>query len=943
MADKELTIRVNVDSSGAVQGFDELERKTDEVAQSADDAGGSFENFSGRVQSVAKVAAGAIAGVTAAIVGIGYAAKQGSGIDDVASAFNRLSSQAGAASDALLNDLNQAFGETISKTQLMESANRGLIAGLKPEVFVEVADAARAYADSVGGDAKKTFDEFVEGLAKGNDRFLKQRGIIVDVDAALDDYASSIGTTKDNLTEFERASVTQQVSLDALRSSLETLGGKVENDVGDAIDKLIAKFQNAKDELFSSIGTSEDLKEALEELGRTIGQIDVGELARQISELSAQFLTLATQIIPPAVKGLENFGRGLLVLGNLWDTGFSVDHAVVLTSIQEVLEKNERTIKKATEAQKKAIEADSARTKAAQLVNSTIESAVKLSGELTEGTKLSNREFARLREEFTKLPPSITGTVEEQSRFNQALATGRAAIGDYIRTQEENRKASERAREEHQKHLSELKKLNSVEGYVGLKKSIDELLQTNADGVISFELMSQELDKVRLRGLEAGIQIEQLDRIFGASLNDIRQKIEKTSKSGPSLFESLLGLDMGGETDPANITRELGATIRDIFSGISDVFKDGKITGEDQGSILGTVGTSIGAAIGGITGGPGGAVQGAQIGAQVASLVNTVVDLVGSLFSSDNAGTKFRKAIDGFFADAFDANRLSVVVDGQLQQIKDLDFGGTEFGDGSKGFFNVFDGMSQSAQIAFVGIARGFAELTGQGQEFASSLAAAFTNNVGGSLNNLQLLVQASGKSFEELRGQIVEAFLDGKLSFIEAQDALVGIQRVAEKGIPDALGDVVGAVKNLQNATVNGGRASVDALQDIAAEALELGLNTLPEVQRYLESTGEFSSDSIRKVFNALDTYGISTVEGLRDATAEQLIPVLANLEATEFPFAKAIDDAEKLIEKVESIPNRIEKRINFKITTETDSNTQKLADQGAFNSAGLKDPGFG
>lgn len=390
----------------------------------------------------------------------------------------------------------------------------------------------------------------------------------------------------------------------------------------------------------------------------------------------------------------------------------------------------------------------------------------------------------------------------------------------------------------------------------------------------------------------------------------------KAAKSSPIEVPVVLGakrIGAGGAGDPVAESFDLGQEMGKALSSGLNSFLEGDIKG-GFASLAGSLGASGGAAIGGSIGGP----IGAQIGSQLGQVLGEkLVDGIASFFGKDSAGTTFRKNVDKFFADAFDANRLLVIIDGQLQAIKDLDLGGSEFGNAGAGFFDALKNLSPEAQSAFNGVALGFAGLQEDGIEFATNLAAALTNNVGGSLNNLQLLVQASGKSFEELRGTVVEAFLDGQLSALEAQTALQGIQNLAEDGIPGALGAAGEAFDNLVASSAKGGRASTDALRDIGAEAKELGLKTIPQLISYLVNTAGKSSESVQQVMAALATYGIDSIDEISKATDEQLIPVLANLQANGFNFAAATDSVNDLTTQLEKLPSSKDVQINIKVNT--------------------------
>ena len=197
-------------------------------------------------------------------------------------------------------------------------------------------------------------------------------------------------------------------------------------------------------------------------------------------------------------------------------------------------------------------------------------------------------------------------------------------------------------------------------------------------------------------------------------------------------------------------------------------------------------------------------------------------------------------------------------------------------------------------------------------------------DNLGGSLNNLQLLVEASGKSFEDLKNATVEAFLDGKLSALEAQTALNGIAQVAQKGIPDGIGQVSTAFDNLKAAGTKGGRALVDALQDIGFEAKELGQKDLSQVITTLQATGKYSAAEIQQVFDALKASGITSVDQLTKATVDQLLPVLSQLEATKFPFAEQVKDVRAYIDAVDSIPTSKTVELNFKVNYPSEADRQ-------------------
>jgi hypothetical protein len=446
------------------------------------------------------------------------------------------------------------------------------------------------------------------------------------------------------------------------------------------------------------------------------------------------------------------------------------------------------------------------------------------------------------------------------------------------------------------------------------------------------------LKDIEAEGISLGLtnaQIkESFDKAFGPgtiveigkvkdTVSDLDNAIKDIGQSiGNSIGQAITALSSGGD---------LGATFESLFSSVGSSIGGnlGKALSEELASTLAsslgeTLGSAVGSAIPGV---------GAALGQLGGKLLEKGLE---SLFGGkSNAGEKARKSADKFFADAFDANRLGIIINGQLAIVKDLVFkGGTLFGgsssfDGSATFSHFFDTLEPAARQAFAGVGAGFEELLGVSGDISGQIGAVLANNIGGSLNNLQLLVESSGMSFEQLHDGVVAAFMDGKLSALEATSALQGLAQVAQKGIPDGIGKTVEAFEHLEAASKKGGRVSVDALQDIGYEAKELGIKDFPALIKNLEASGKFTSNEIALVFDALKSHGIDSVEKLTSATTEQLIPVLGQLETTKFPFKEAAADMRELITQVNELPAVIEKKVIFNVQVNADSAGKAVLDQ--------------
>lgn len=820
MADNDVNIRFRVDETGAVKGFEDLDKALENAKDEAEKASDGFSNVQASIvtlNSALDLASRGFAIAATSLGAIAEAARQGSTIDDITNSFERLSAQAGVTAETLLNDLNKATEETVANTELMRIANEGLLAGLDPRVFDEVAQAARSYADSVGGDATRELEAFIQGLARGDDRFLKSRGILIDNEKAFQEYALTINKTADSLNELEKAEALKAAATRALLTSTQRLG-IANKDIADSLDTLSKRFTDIRDKILKTIANNQDLKAAFDKLGEAMAKLPIDEIAAAFGKL----ITVIVKVTEASIAMGKALYQGLQLLGN--PTGF-------------ISGEFERQLAEQAEA---------------------AQELAKAHGEVTSG-------LIPLKNGFDSIKAALTGGL------NSALESGAKLWKEWGA---ESAKTSD----------------NDAKRVSGLKQIEAELSKVNKQ----IASLSQQEAKAE------------------ASLKDLDAALGELSGGGSiSILDSITG----------SLTQDLGAQ---ILGNIIGTLKQGGLKGADYEKLGGQVGSQIGAALGESVGGPIGAILGQEVGS---ALGEAAVDL---FTSPDSPGTKFRKEVDKFFAEAFEANRLQVIIDGQLREISDLDFGGSDFGSTESGFFAIWDTLGNEAKESFRGIAAGFAELTGQGQEFANNLAAAFSNNLGGSLNNLQLLVEATGKSFDDLKAQVREAFLDGKLSALETQTAFNGIARAAQKGIPDALGALDTAFENLKAAGVKGGRALIDALQDIGYEAKELGFTTLPQAQQRLAETGKFSADEIRQVFDTLATQGIDTIDELTSATQDQLIAVLSDLQANDFGFAKAVESAQELIDQVNKIPDRLEKTLVFNLKTNADAATRQAQRDG-------------
>lgn len=746
----------------------------------------------------------------------------------------------------------------------------------------------------------------------------------------LTDLASATNNTISNLDLMKSANDGLQAGLkpDALvqlAKAAKVLGDQVGKDTKQAFDDLTQAIETGRVATLKQYGVIVDADYVVNKYANSQNKLakDIDE-ATKLQLIQAEAQRQLTEKLAGGAAGADGAGESLeqldTAIKNLNDSfaSFVDKNPILISAIKGVssafsglaevikgvdVETFMQSILNATPIFGQAIASVNA---AKTAVNALVGTEEKLSKSTFANLKAIEAEEAA-REKATKL-------IEEEKKKQDALIKAKAAA---IQATKDQAEALKKANQTFDENLSKLKDLASPTGLMSVYDAFKKTAESGRDLGLSSGQILDAFVKLRAEFISAGLSADTVDQIIIKLKNDLNN-LGKTATDNS--LGGLLGDLFGG--DPNTINNILSAS----FSALEGAFS--AKTGADFKKITADLAGSIANAFA-----PG-------TGPIASALTKGIFDLFSS---GDSEGTKLRKAADKYFADIFDKNRLSIVINNQLKQITDLDFGGKDSGNAAKGFFDAFNNLGANAQGAFGGVARAFSELLGQSQEFAANLAAVFSNNLGGSLNNLQLLIEATGQSAQSLRQAVVDAFLDGKISALEAQTAINGINNAMKKGIPDAVGAVTQAFDNLKAAGTNGGRASTDALRDIGEEAKELKIKTFPELIAYLVKTGKYSSEEIAKVFDALKKAGIDTIDKLTNATDQKLIGVLSQLQAQDFPFAKAAQDAQKLIDTVTNLPKEIKTRLVFEVQVNGTKQDKDIVEKATAGKVGSSTAGRG
>jgi hypothetical protein len=173
-----------------------------------------------------------------------------------------------------------------------------------------------------------------------------------------------------------------------------------------------------------------------------------------------------------------------------------------------------------------------------------------------------------------------------------------------------------------------------------------------------------------------------------------------------------------------------------------------------------------------------------------------------------------------------------------------------------------------------------------------------FSKTVGDDLNKLILAANAAGISLEDLKKPIVEAFAAGKLS---AEEAFKQLQKY-EQGLGGVGNTAREALDNLLKAGTSGGAVSLDALKDIAGEAIKLGGQSILDLENQLRAQG-VGDDRISQLLRAIADAGVTSLDQLANANDETAIRIIAKAKEFGLPFQETGNEIKKLLDDLQKI----------------------------------------
>lgn len=226
--------------------------------------GGALGSLLGKGAAIGAGAGLAVGGLQAIGAGIRQIAEDGARLSALGRAFEQLQGGSVRAADSI-EVARKATRGLVADADLMQAANKATLLGLDAMGidFGELADVATKLGRAMGMDATKSVDDLTTALSRQSPQILDNLGIRVDLVAANEQYAASLGKSASALTEEERKLAFATAAMEAARAKAADLGD-ISLTAADNIGRIGNALRGLGADAASALNQAEPLVRALE-------------------------------------------------------------------------------------------------------------------------------------------------------------------------------------------------------------------------------------------------------------------------------------------------------------------------------------------------------------------------------------------------------------------------------------------------------------------------------------------------------------------------------------------------------------------------------------------------------------------------------------------------------------------------------------------------------
>lgn len=941
---RDFLIKLRTDSTGVEQGNSRAQRSFTELNSALELARKGFE----------------------ALKNAGEFLERGNNYNQVARGFESISKSVGVLADEQLTKLRAAVGGTVSDLQLMEQANKAVLLGLDATKLDVMAEAAQRLGAAVGRTGTESFQDLVTGVGRGSALILDNLGVIVSTEDAYKKFAKQLGVTADQLSEAGKKAAFQEAALKAIKEKAESLPPPV-LDAGRAFQQLQSEITNMGDSASGAAAQSTGLLNAI--LALIDG---VQSLKPLISEIKTGFDTLfgdsSRDIENQLAASLENKRALLESANNNFFVGSILDENVLTQQIKELetayagvvdqrLKMQDIKVREDLVAELQVWNplAESLKNNKDRYIDTTAakKETAKASDDLKKKIEEQKKAYTDLNLELREnsLKKSLEQALEkvDPNSFNLFFDQYSEVFGDRIYNGLLEKLGSPDKAKELTTQLLDLEKAEWAEQMqVRLQESFQQSVDFFADlltpmfegQAANFEDIFIDAAKRVAIGFASQMAASLASQLGFSGLSNIG-----SAQGLGQMLASYLGF--GGPSGGGSGGGGWGNILSSgssLYSGYQYLTGAGAVADfnaaamADYGTISGYYEGSTSLYAGGSSAATGASLT-ATLGimAGVAAGAYAFYDAVKTFessskefndsakagaqtyFAGDPSGfSQLYFALAGNFSGSNDPGVLARRdLRGALQETglgEDLTFRGI------RGTESIFDSRyvqdpSNPQNAAAIALANPIANVFTQGDDtFGPQLAAMFADatdnadNFNEVLINTQSLMDKMGVNSEQLKTDLADIFLDGKISLEEFGTGLQQLNILATDNLvgPSSISDAINILaKNIDDNP----RVAIKGLELAFKEMAEVGIDTQSEITDY--ATQNFSPE-VAAAFKKLLSVGIDTWQEIGEAGPDALFQIISAFEELAQKARESAEDTgDSLVSNIGDAADRAKRRV--------------------------------
>lgn len=268
MAANEITFKIKVEKDGTLgvvaKDAEKAAKATDKLGTSTDKTTKARNNFSKGEKGVAvagmnstkafskmnqaMVGGGGLVGAYATLAANVFALTAAFGVLQRAAAAQQLAeglaytgTVAGRNLPYIADRLREITGEAVSTAEAMNQVALASASGFSSEQIQRLGEVAKGASLALGRDTVDSLNRLTRGAAKLEPELLDELGIMVRLDDAATKYATAIGTTADNLTQFQKRQAFVNAVIEQGEKSFSGIADAIEPN---AYDQLAAALSD---------------------------------------------------------------------------------------------------------------------------------------------------------------------------------------------------------------------------------------------------------------------------------------------------------------------------------------------------------------------------------------------------------------------------------------------------------------------------------------------------------------------------------------------------------------------------------------------------------------------------------------------------------------------------------------------------------------------------